>query len=236
VRKLQQSLEGKNHFEILGVAVDATANDVRAAYLKLAKEYHPDRFSGDSDDVRNLAAATFSLITSAHDTLSDQDQRREYQKRMKRGTTEEEDRAHVQRFVSAEQKFNEAEGMCKRRAFAQALQLFGEACELAPDEAEYRAYYGWTHYLVKQGDEGARREAARHLDRAISLAENSPTGYYFRGQLHKACNEADLARRMFKKVLELRPNHVEAARELRLIEMRKSKESGGLFGRGRKKK
>ena len=138
--------------------------------------------------------------------------------------------------TGSDEQFSEAERLCKGRAFARALQLFGEACELAPDEAEYKAYYGWTHYLLNQGDEEARRLAARHLDSAISLAENSPTGYYFRGQLHKACAEVDLARRMFKKVLELRPNHVEAARELRLIEMRTSKASGGLFGRGRKKK
>ena len=236
VRKLQQTLEGKSHFEILGLDPAATRSDVRAAYLKLAKLYHPDRFSGESDEVRNLAASTFALITTAHDTLSDTEQRREYQKRLKRGTTEEQDRAHVQRFVSAEQKFSEGEAMYKGRAYQRALQLFAEARELAPDEAEYHAYYGWTHYLVNKGADGAAREAAQHVDHAISLAENSPTGYYFRGQLHKACAEPELARRMFKTVLELRPNHVEAARELRLIEMRKSKQSGGLFGRGRKKK
>ena len=42
---------------------------------------------------------------------------------------------------------------------------------------------------------------------------------------------------MFRKVLELRPTHVEATQELRLIEMRKSKSGSSktLFGFGKKK-
>ena len=33
-------------FQILGVAKTATGDEVRAAYLKMAKQYHPDRFAG----------------------------------------------------------------------------------------------------------------------------------------------------------------------------------------------
>jgi hypothetical protein len=41
---------------------------------------------------------------------------------------------------------------------------------------------------------------------------------------------------MFRKILELRPQHAEAAQELRLLERRKNERAGkGLFGLGRKK-
>ena len=72
-----------------------------------------------------------------------------------------------------------------------------------------------------------------------SFARSSPesaTAIYFMGQLHKACAETELAKRMFRKVLDIQPKHAEAARELRLMEMRKTKGSGGgIFGLGRKK-
>ena len=64
------------------------------------------------------------------------------------------------------------------------------------------------------------------------------TSYYFMGQLHKACDQEQQALKMFRKVLDLQPEHVEAAREVRLIGMRKAKDgkAGGMFGFGKKRK
>ena len=91
-----------------------------------------------------------------------------------------------------------------------------------------------------QRETQARAKAIEHLERALKLAPRSPTGYYYMGQLRKACGEQGQAGKMFRKVLALRPEHVEASRELRLLQ-RRHKEStdsgpGGLFGFGRKKK
>ena len=76
------------------------------------------------------------------------------------------------------------------------------------------------------------------MQKATALAPNSPSGYYYTGKLYKACEDPDLAEKMFRKVLELRPEHTEANQELRLFQMRRSKgDRGGksLFGRGTKK-
>ena len=90
---------------------------------------------------------------------------------------------------------------------------------------------------VSQGSE-AEALAKRHIELAISIAPNSATGYYFLGQLHKACDREQQAMKMFRKVLDLLPDHVEAAREVRLMGMRKAKDdkAGGLFGFGKKRK
>jgi len=59
-------------YALLGVPPDATTAQIKSAYRKLAKQYHPDL--NDSSD----AAERFREITEAYDTLTDPDRRRRY--------------------------------------------------------------------------------------------------------------------------------------------------------------
>ncbi len=63
----------KDYYEILGVAKDASADDVKKAYRKLAMKFHPDRNPGDAD-----AEAKFKEAAEAHEVLSDEVKRRHY--------------------------------------------------------------------------------------------------------------------------------------------------------------
>jgi DnaJ-class molecular chaperone len=60
----------RNPYEVLGVKRDATENEIRAAYRKLAKRYHPDLNPGNKE-----AEARFKEISAANDILSDKDKR-----------------------------------------------------------------------------------------------------------------------------------------------------------------
>ncbi|NNE85378.1 MAG: DnaJ domain-containing protein [Alphaproteobacteria bacterium] len=57
-------------YKVLGVARDASADDIRKAYRKLAKENHPDLHPGDA-----AAEARFKAVSAAHDLLGDPDKR-----------------------------------------------------------------------------------------------------------------------------------------------------------------
>lgn len=63
-----------DHYVVLGVPRIADAAMIRAAYVALAKRYHPDVATGDAA----LAAANFRQITEAYDTLADPDRRAAY--------------------------------------------------------------------------------------------------------------------------------------------------------------
>jgi molecular chaperone DnaJ len=60
-------------YVILGVERGATAGDIKRAYRRLARRYHPDINPGDT-----LAVAQFRQIAEAYETLIDPDRRRRY--------------------------------------------------------------------------------------------------------------------------------------------------------------
>ena len=60
-------------YEVLGVKPDATAEEIRKAYRKLAKEFHPDLNPG-----KPAAEARFKAVTAANELLSDPEKRARY--------------------------------------------------------------------------------------------------------------------------------------------------------------
>ena len=63
----------KNYYEILGVSKTATEDEIKTAYRKLAKQYHPDLHPNDP-----AAAAKFKDVNEAYETLSDAKKRAAY--------------------------------------------------------------------------------------------------------------------------------------------------------------
>lgn len=64
----------KDYYEILGVSKDATPEEIRKAYKKLALKWHPDKHVDDKKE----AEEKFKEIAEAYSVLSDPDKKREY--------------------------------------------------------------------------------------------------------------------------------------------------------------
>ena len=60
-------------YSVLGVSREATADEIKRAYRKLARKYHPDRNQGDKESEER-----FKEVQEAYDTLSDPEKRKQY--------------------------------------------------------------------------------------------------------------------------------------------------------------
>ena len=63
----------RDYYEVLGVAKGASESEIKSAYRKVAKKYHPDANPGDKE-----AEAKFKEAAEAYAVLSDADKRRQY--------------------------------------------------------------------------------------------------------------------------------------------------------------
>ncbi len=66
-------MEFKDYYKVLGVNRDATQDEIKKAFRKLAVKYHPDKNPGNKE-----AEAKFKEITEAHEVLGDPEKRRRY--------------------------------------------------------------------------------------------------------------------------------------------------------------
>src|SRR5512144_1881094 len=63
----------RDYYKVLGVSETATTDEIKKAFRRLAKQYHPDRNPNNAQ-----ASDRFKEINEAHDVLSDADKRRKY--------------------------------------------------------------------------------------------------------------------------------------------------------------
>merc|ERR1712110_1240 len=74
VRAVASGARADDYYEVLGVARDVTADDLKKAYRKLALKWHPDR----NLDNKAEAESQFKRISQAYQVLSDPAQRSQY--------------------------------------------------------------------------------------------------------------------------------------------------------------
>jgi curved DNA-binding protein CbpA len=168
-----------NYYEILGVGRTATAGEVRQAYLRLAREKHPDLFADPAEKAR--AQIFFQDLTTAFNTLRNEGSRREYDAEVERPKAvtpaEIAQEAHVRGL-----------SMLEGGQFEEAVAAFHAAVHHAPNEASHHAALGRA--LARRSP--TAREAIQALERAVQLAPGS------------ASFHAELAALFLKQGLRLR--------------------------------
>ena len=68
----------RDYYEVLGVAKGASADEIKAAYRKLAIKWHPDKWVDGTDAEKKTAEEKFKEASEAYSVLSDPDKKAKY--------------------------------------------------------------------------------------------------------------------------------------------------------------
>ena len=231
----------QNYFTMLGVDQQATKEEINEAFFVLAKRWHPDKLPNELADLRQDVGTIFSMLSEANQTLANEKKRAEYLRLVTEGGATLDDQALIRDVVDASTEFQKAEVHLKRRDLSAAEVHARRALALDPDQAEHIALI--AHLELQRTEEPVRIKAlVEDLDRAVAKNSRGVKAHYYRALAYKKLGKTNEAMSDFRTVAELDPDHVDAAREVRLHQMRASKpgaiegapaapKAGGLFGK-----
>ncbi|MFQ5736178.1 MAG: AAA family ATPase [Thermodesulfobacteriota bacterium] len=121
--------------------------------------------------------------------------------------------------VNAEILFMRARTALSNNDYRCALGTLKEITDLNPVEGEYWAYLGWATYLE---DPERIEEADRIVRDSIDLNNDLDSAWYFLGMLRLASGDIAMAEKAFRAAVEKNPWMLEAAAELKRLEIKRS--------------
>jgi curved DNA-binding protein CbpA len=213
------TVEQESYFDALGVPDGASVEAVRAAYIRLAKVWHPDRIVTDFLPVRDDIIKIFSYMTRAQQTLCDPETRRAY-------LALRDAKHDASQVRPREVVLREAARLLERRDFDLVMGLAQELIGRDPDDAEALALHTWASTRGGEAADDDVRAALPKMDRAINMDRTNDQAVYYRGLVHKRLGNVPAAFRDFARALQLNPRHIAAEREVRIFAMRVKKGSG----------
>ena len=243
IQRRAAQVSSQNYYELLGVEKAASTSDIRKAFFRLAKTYHPDRAAKPGlEDLRETLAYLFANLSEAQNTLLDLDSRESYDASIASGKTpqaaagsaetESDEERQVRLVIEADRMYQKAQVLMRQNKNVEALELVERAYRNCPEEGEYIATRAYLKMTL--GDD-VTGEILTVFRGALEQSPRSEKCHYYYAQALKKDNRISEARQQFKKVVDLNPRNIDAAREIRLIEMRErntgKQKKPGFFGK-----
>jgi tetratricopeptide (TPR) repeat protein len=186
-------------WELLGVARDANAKEVRRAYLNAAKRLHPDRLAQlGLLDLKEAANEVFAEIARAHEVLADPEKRAHYE-----ATLGEAPAADADRIAEAEASYVRGDHLMRAGNFRGALEFLERAVVLWPEEADYQAALGWALHR-KTPSESER--ALEHFERAFAIGTQQAVWWLRGGLVARSLGNEKRAAELTARARSIDPN------------------------------
>lgn len=218
---LYARLDELTHYELLNVAKSASSQDVQSAYYALVKRVHPDRLPLALAPLVRVAQVVFDRATEASTVLSDAKTRASYDEAVAGGGGTRAAERTMRNVLESALEYQKAEVLSRRREYAQAMQLVRGALAKNADDADCHALFAWLLHLTNPSMPAPLDEMLRSLDRALKINPRHERAHYVKGVVLKRLKRDAEAMRHFRTAAEINPHNVDAAREVRLANMRR---------------
>jgi hypothetical protein len=212
-------LRGSTHFQILGVGVSATPEEVRQAFTRLARRYHPDAQRDPAfHDLRQKLTELFVAVSDSYGVLKDAAARERYERslglqaaRPASGTSHAAMRPPSAVGDPVEARMLAAEEALAAQQPWEAIRLLEETVPAATGNVRSRAQILLGRaYAARERP----REAEKVLLEVLQADPRSVSACLLLGRLYRDRGMTQRARGMFERVLEVDPSNAEAGREI----------------------
>jgi curved DNA-binding protein CbpA len=204
----------KNYYEILQIPRNASNNQIKTAFRRLARQYHPDYNPNDPE-----AVAKFREIEQAYRVLSDKEKRKEYDRSLspeiptfdrsaqdfyQQGWHYAQEKnyqlaiAFYQQAIAINPRFwqaylQRAEVYYHNQQDRQVLSDCRQVLQLKPDCSQAYYYLGLSRQRL-----GYTQSSLEAYGKAIAIDQNNPQFYYQRGLALEELSELPAARKDFQ--------------------------------------
>jgi curved DNA-binding protein CbpA len=213
-----------DYFELLGLARDATTEDVHAAFRQRAARFRPEAVVDLPESVRDEAIAVYQRILEGYRVLANAQQRAKYLAALRPGPGEKarpkpeaievepapEPSERIDRLIAA------VERTLADLRMTDALKMLRDARKEHSSSPRWMAWYGWA--LYRDDPELNLHEAERFLGRARAQAPSSPEPYLLMARIRAREGATDRAAELYRKALSHDPGSKAIARELAQLE------------------
>ena len=232
---LSRVKHAKTHYDVLGVGVEASTQELKAVYYQLARRYHPDLFRKVDDALMSRIQSAFARITQAYDSLRDDAVRAKYNSKiaarkkaeqladsapkaatpapMPEPVAGKDAQPEVSNAERAESQFKEGFAALELGQRKVALSLFASASRAVPNEPRYRAFYG----QMLAANEATRRAAEAELNAAIKLDPGNAEYRVMLAELYRDLGLKLRAKGEAERAVAADPNNQKARELLRSL-------------------
>lgn len=199
--------------ELLDIDESADDDTVKKNYFRLAKEFHPDRYFGFTDEsVKAKLTAIFDALAGAYDSLKDEKRRKLYFKSLKTGKKVKETRGPDES-GKAEEQYKKGVEEFKKGNYLGAVEHLRWATNMMPKNTGYWNYLSLAYSRMP----GKLKEAEESLSTAIKLEPSNADLLSNLGLIYMKAGVKKRAQSSFEKALKIDPKNEKAKKGLARI-------------------
>ncbi len=232
--ELRKRMGHLDHRQLFGLSSKADEADIKKAYFKFARKFHPDRFGRDLDpQLKTQIDELFDRITKSYKALTTPGAAAAPPE----PAPPSADDSDKDPGKNADTRFRQGKTLYSQARYEEAIQYLEEAVRMNDNKGDYFLLLALAQAKVR----GFSKKAEKNFLRAIELEPWNPEGIVGLGILYKKEGMNTRAKKQFERALEIEPNHQAAQRELESMDGKgeekkgKSLFSSDIFGSKKKK-
>jgi curved DNA-binding protein CbpA len=191
---------GLNYYEVLNISTFADMQEIKKAYYKRAREFHPDRYYHLTFEMKDKLNTLAAHLNEAYEILMDPQQKAEYDQRLRSKET-----TAVSNKELAHQEFEQGKIEFWNGNLSTAAMLFQKS--LYFDNSSGKYFYFFAKTLLKTSK---LNEAEKAIKEAIRIDPSNADYFIEAGYIYQALNLFYRARENFETALKIDPSNIKA--------------------------